>query len=65
MFVGMLLMAGQTAGPFGPKLSEVTAGTSGMVLGKKKPVERGSPLGWPAGGSQLGLAAVSVLHSLS
>jgi hypothetical protein len=30
-----------------------------------KPVERGSPLGWPAGGGQLGLAAVSFLHSLS
>jgi hypothetical protein len=33
MYVCMLLMAGQTAGPFGPKLSEVTAGTPGMVLG--------------------------------
>ena len=33
-YVAMLLMAGQTAGPFGPKLSEVTAGTPGMVLGR-------------------------------
>jgi hypothetical protein len=33
MYVTMLLMAGQTAGPFGPKLSEATAGTPGMVLG--------------------------------
>jgi hypothetical protein len=32
MYVAMLLMAGQTAGPFGPKLSEVTAGTPGMVF---------------------------------
>ena len=34
MWLCMLLMAGQTAGPFGPKLSEVTAGTPGMVLGR-------------------------------
>jgi hypothetical protein len=27
MWLCMLLMASQTAGPFGPKLSEVTAGT--------------------------------------
>ena len=36
-YVCMLLMAGQTAGPFGPKLSEVTAGTPGMVLGPPTP----------------------------
>jgi hypothetical protein len=32
---------------------------------KCKPVESGSPLGWPAVGGHLGLAAVSLLHSLS
>jgi hypothetical protein len=31
----------------------------------KKPVESGSPLGWSAGGGQLGSAAVSLLYSLS
>jgi hypothetical protein len=30
-----------------------------------EPVESSSPLGWPAGGGQLGLAAVSLFHSLS
>jgi hypothetical protein len=30
-----------------------------------KPVESSSPLGWPAGGGQLGLAAVSLLDSQS
>jgi hypothetical protein len=32
---------------------------------RRKPVESGSPLGWPAVGGQLGLAVVSLLHSLS
>jgi hypothetical protein len=30
-----------------------------------KPVESSSPLEWPARGGQLGLAAVSLLYSLS
>jgi hypothetical protein len=30
-----------------------------------EPVESSSPLGWPDGGGQQGLAAVSFLHSLS
>jgi hypothetical protein len=33
--------------------------------GKEEPVESSSPLEWPAVGGQLGLAAVSFLHSLS
>jgi hypothetical protein len=36
--------------------------TNMQMRKRQKPVERGSPLGWPAGGGQLELTAVSLFH---